>query len=160
MIAWWAFPRSTATKEQQKEYEKEFEKLEKRVEEIGCRGCQLSEAKTTPGSSIPTKPVKSYLNRVWMDMLCLDAKEGYWALGVVDEGTDDFMLAITDGKKVDEVYDALFERWLSLRGYTELAVTDQRREFISEEKFVAALEMYGTGSRVSAAGVPQAHGRI
>lgn len=155
------FMLSMCTKEQVREWRSELEHLEDRVTEVvkSCRGCQLSEPKMQPGSSIPSEPVKSYLSRVWLDLVCLDFSRGWWALGIVDEGTDDCAFAFCGSKQVSVVYDAFFERWASLRGWTEGTVSDMAKE-LSSAKFHECLETHGTGGRHSAAGNAASHGRI
>ena len=155
------FLRSTSSKQQQVKFELEFEQLEARVWEAcnSCRGCQLSEQRISPGTTIPREPIKAYMQRVWLDLCCLDRSAGFWSLGIVEEATDEIALELCMGKGEEAVYDALFGRWLSLRGYCEVVVSDQGREFLGQ-KFGELLEAYGTAQGLSAAGVHEAHGRI
>ena len=155
------FLHSTASREQQEKFAVEFASLDKRIEDACgvCRGCQLSEARTRPGTTIPRKPLKDYMQRAWMDVVCLDKARGFYGLAVVDEGTDDLCLEFVLGKSEEAIFDGLFGRWLSLRGYTELFVSDLGKEFIGE-KLLQLLQSYGCAQGHSSAGSAESHGRV
>ena len=67
------------TKEMRKMYSTEISELEARVRQVhgNCKGCRLTAPKTAPGTKVPKK--LSYLDRIWVDLVCLDFRKNVWA---------------------------------------------------------------------------------
>ena len=143
------------------EWQHELTQFALRVESIcnSCRGCQLAEHKVKSKSVIPRNPDLKSMMRAWLDLFCLNFAQSWWAVGLVEEADDELCLGFCKSKQSYIIFDELFFRWLSIRGYTALFVSDQAKELIGKE-FVELGESHGIQVGVSGAGRPQGHSRI
>ena len=156
------FLKNACSSQQRVEWREELQAVAVRARRVceECRGCQLREPIVHPGTSISRDQVKDYLGRFWVDLVCLDSSKGIWAVGVVDEATDDSAFCVTESKSAESVMDALFDRWFSIRGAGDVFVSDQARELLSLEELYAMLQSLGISQQVSGAGCSESHGRI
>lgn len=148
------------TRGMRKTYTTEIEELEARIRQVrgNCKGCNLTEPKTTPATKVPQK--FPYMHRIWVDLVSLDFRKNVWALGVIDEATNDIALAACAGKTPQAVCDAFIKRWVSLRGgLFSVCVSDAGKEFVSSET-VEMMQKLGIFKQTTPAYASASHGKI
>ncbi len=151
--------RGALTRKERKVWKVELEGLEKRIQTIydDCKGCNLAERPQKPGTSL--RPVeKKAFARVVGDLLSLDARKNYHAMGIVDEATSEVALQVVEDKTPQSAAEGSYNRWFSLRGSPEVFISDMGREFLAE--FTECLEDLGVEVSKTAPRTPEAHGKI
>ena len=104
--------------------------VEQAVQE--CKQCALHVKRIRPR----TKPTSfGWFNRlVFVDCVCLDKVRNIWALGVVEDDGDEFVLEPLRNRTAAEAADMFFLSWIAKWGCVdELCISDVGGEFLGEE---------------------------
>ena len=153
------FIRSAVGAKRTEKFAIELRALESRVQEVEekCPGCYAREAKSAHKTVVPVV-TREPMNRAFLDVL--KVSDSMYALGIVDEATDDCCLqCLPGGHSSVAIVDGLFERWTSLRGRTEFIVSDRAPELLTELA-VSSCEALGIVFEKTPAFASDSHGRI
>ena len=151
--------RGALSRKERKEWKGELEGLEKRVQAVcnDCKGCDLAERPQKPGTSL--RPLeREAFGRIVTDLISLDARKNFHAIGLIDEATAEIALQVVENKTPEAAAEGAFVRWFSLRGSPNVIVSDLGREFLGG--FIDCLGDLGVEVAKTAAQTPQAHAKV
>ena len=123
-----------------------------------CQGCRKAVRARHPGTAI--RDEYEFNHNLVIDLICADHQNNIWALVVVDEGSDETVVARVESKGAKDVALTFVTKWIMRWGSPKSVVwSDLGGEFRGPE-FLEACEEFGCVKFGTPPYVPEAHGKV
>ena len=153
---------SATTAEQRAQFKDEHSTVNLLIDKVvkGCYGCEQHKKRLfVPKLGIPDTNL-DFNEQVFIDVLTLDKAQQQYALAVIDCATGESCLHFLEGGcGAPSVMHGLIVRWVSVRGWPELTISDVGGEL--KAQFTTLLfSTAGAEKRVTAGKASEQHGRV